>query len=54
MINRDLFYSNPHMSLVFTTAKGTNLWLGDYTAAIDTKVLAKFNIQAGIFKNIQF
>lgn len=47
MFNRDPFYSTPHMSLVYSNPKGINLWLGDYSAATDTKILHKFTIKAG-------
>lgn len=48
MYNRDPFYVNPHMSLVYTNTKGVCLWLGDYSAAVNEKNLKKYDIMAGI------
>lgn len=52
MLNRDPFYTNPHMTMIHQTHTGLTLWLGDYNAALDIKLLKKFSIQAGILKYI--
>jgi hypothetical protein len=48
MMNRMAFRNYQPMNMVFKSKYGTELWLGDYYAATDEKLLKSKNIKAGI------
>ncbi len=47
-MNRMAFRNYLPMNMVFKSKHGTELWLGDYYAATDVKLLQSKNIKAGI------
>ena len=47
-------FKSQSMNLVHKTAEGTELWLGDYYAATNLKLLKQREIKSGTLLNIQF
>lgn len=44
-----MFPNYKNMNLVYKTEEGGELWLGDWSAATDTKLLASKNIKYGTY-----